>query len=444
MARESGPHLCDGIGVGMQETMEAESSASMYGELQRIYRRTLGVVAVSQVLAGLGLAAGVTVSALLAEDMLGSTGLAGLPSAFFTLGAAIASYVIGRLSQRSGRRIGLSLGYLAGAIGGVGIIVAAVSDSVLLLFLSLIVYGSGMSTNLQARYAGTDLARPERRGQAVSTILVATTFGAVAGPNLSGPLGDLGKSMNIPELAGPFLMSIVAYSLAAAVLMIFLRPDPLLSARRFESIVAPRTGSATDQAGVVDRRMLTLGASVMVVTQIIMVGIMTMTPIHMRAHHHGLSATGLVIAVHIAGMYLPSPLSGFLLDRLGRTPIIIAAAIVLPASGIIAAFAPTDSVATLAFALGLLGLGWNLGFVAGTAMITDATPLARRASTQGSVDVVVSLSGAGAGVMSGVMVATTSYTALSLLGGALALALIPLVVASQSADRDMRRSRVAA
>lgn len=424
----------------MQMTAETPSSSPEASELQRIYKRTLGVVAVSQILAGLGLAAGVTVSALLAEDMLGSTGLAGLPSAFFTLGAAIAAYVIGRLSQRSGRRIGLSTGYLAGALGGAGIIAAAVTDSIVLLFLSLIIYGSGMSTNLQARYAGADLARPERRGQAVSTILVATTFGAVAGPNLSGPLGDLGQTFNIPELAGPFLMSVAAYSLAAAVLMIFLRPDPLLSAKRFESIVSPRSGSASERAGALDRRLLTLGASVMVVTQIIMVGIMTMTPIHMRDHHHGLSATGLVIAVHIAGMYLPSPLSGFLLDRLGRTPIIIAAAIVLPASGIIAAFAPTDSVATLALALGLLGLGWNLGFVAGTAMITDATPLAVRASTQGSVDVVVSLSGAGAGVMSGVMVATTSYAALSLLGGALALALIPIVVASQSHVGRVRRS----
>ncbi|HMM40480.1 MAG TPA: MFS transporter, partial [Thermomicrobiales bacterium] len=164
----------------MQMTAETPSSSPEASELQRIYKRTLGVVAVSQILAGLGLAAGVTVSALLAEDMLGSTGLAGLPSAFFTLGAAIAAYIIGRLSQRSGRRIGLSTGYLAGALGGVGIIAAAVTDSIVLLFLSLIIYGSGMSTNLQARYAGADLARPERRRQAVSTILVPTTFGAAA------------------------------------------------------------------------------------------------------------------------------------------------------------------------------------------------------------------------------------------------------------------------
>lgn len=410
-------------------------------ELQRVYKRTLTVVSASQIFAGLGLAAGVTVSALLAEDMLGSTGLAGLPSAFFTLGAAIASYGIGRLSQRSGRRIGLSAGYIAGAIGGLGIILAAVSGSILLLFLSLIVYGSGMSTNLQARYAGTDLARPERRGQAVSTVLVATTFGAVAGPNLSGPLGDLGATMNIPELAGPFLLSIVAYLVAAGILMLFLRPDPLLTAHKFESIVSPRGGSSAGSSGLLDRRGLTLGASVMVVTQVVMVAIMTMTPIHMRDHHHGLSATGLVIAVHIAGMYLPSPLSGFLLDRLGRTPIIIAAGVILPLSGIIAAFAPTDSVAILALALGLLGLGWNLGFVAGTAMITDATPLGQRASTQGSIDVIVSLSGAGAGVMSGVMVATTSYAALSLFGGALAaVALLPIVVMTQG--KVSRQARV--
>jgi MFS family permease len=159
-----------------------------------------------------------------------------------------------------------------------------------------------------------------------------------------------------------------------------------------------------------------------------MVGIMTMTPIHMHDHGHGLSATGLVIAIHVARMYLPSPLTGWLLDRYGRMPLMVAAAIALPASGLVAALAPADSVALIAVALGLLGVGWNFGLVSGTAMVTDATRLENRAATQGSVDVGVALSGAGGGVMSGVVVASTSYTLLALIGGALALALIPIVV----------------
>lgn len=414
-------------------------------ERQRLYKRTLTVVVFSQVLGGLGLAAGVTVGALLAEEMLDSTSLSGLPSALFTLGSAGAALIVGRLSQRLGRRAGLAFGYLAGAVGGAGIILAAIIENPALLFLALFVYGSGLSTNLQARYAGTDLARPERRGQAVSTVLVATTFGAVAGPNLVDPMGKVGVSIGIPELAGPFLLSIAAYGLAAAVLMIFLRPDPLLFARRAAAATASATERVVSTASPdAHRRGIALGASVMVIAQIVMAGIMTMTPIHMRDHGHGLSATGLVIGVHVAGMFLPSPLTGYLVDRIGRIPLMIASAITLPAAGVVAAFAPADSVVILAFALGLLGLGWNFGLVAGTAMITDSTPLETRASTQGTVDVTVALSGAGGSVLSGVVVATANFTVLALVGGALALALIPVIVMAQAAQSTAASSEVAA
>jgi MFS family permease len=409
-------------------------------EHQRIYRRTLFVVVFSQILGGLGLSAGVTVGALLAQEMLDSTGLSGLPGAMFTLGSAGSALIVGRLSQRFGRRPGLSFGYLAGAVGGMGVITAAVINNPVLLFASLFVYGSGMSTNLQARYAGTDLARPERRGQAVSTVLVATTFGAVAGPNLVSPMGSVAEAVSVPVLAGPFMLATGAYLLAATVLMLLLRPDPLVVARQAAKSAAKVAGQAVvTGTTALQRRGIVLGASVMIITQIVMVGIMTMTPIHMRSHGHGLSATGLVIAVHVAGMFLPSPLTGYLVDRIGRIPLMIAAGITLPLSGIVAALAPADSVPILALALGLLGLGWNFGLVAGTAMITDSTPLETRASTQGTVDVGVALSGAGGSVMSGVVVATTSYAVLSLAGGVIALALIPIIVMAQSAQSAARR-----
>lgn len=423
--------------------MSTDSTSEL--ERQRIYKRTLSIVVFSQILGGLGLAAGVTVGALLAEEMLGSTSLSGVPSALFTLGAAGASLIVGRLSQRFGRRAGLTFGYLAGATGGVGVVASAVLDNPILLFLSLFVYGSGMSTNLQARYAGTDLALPERRGQAVSTVLVATTFGAVAGPNLVSTMGNVADSVGIPELAGPFMLSTVAYGLAAAVLMILLRPDPLIFARDAAIAAANTTERSVSRSlTALQRRGVMLGAAVMVVNQMVMVGIMTMTPIHMRDHGHGLSATGLVIAVHVAGMFLPSPLTGYLVDRIGRIPLMVAAGITLPASGVVAALAPTDSVLILTVALGLLGLGWNFGLVSATALITDSTPLERRASIQGTVDVGVALSGSGGGVMSGVVVASTSYAVLSLAGGAIALALIPLVVMAQSTQNKALAAKMSA
>lgn len=394
-----------------------------------LYKRTIRVLVGAQVLAGAGLAAGVTVGALLAEDMLGSTGSAGLPAALFTLGSAAAAMLVGRWSQRSGRRPGLAAGYAIGALGGAGVVLAATIDSVGLLFASLLLYGSGTATNLQARYAGADLVEPARRGRAVSTVLVATTVGAVVGPNLVEATGSIAVDLGTRALAGPFMLATIAYALAGVVVLALLRPDPLLTARAWAAQAGlDRPSAALDRAGPRSPGTVRLAATAMVLTQIVMVAVMTMTPIHMRDHGHSLGAAGLVISIHIAAMYLPSPLSGLLVDRLGRKPVLAGAGVTLLAAGLVAAAAPADSVPWLALALGLLGLGWSFGLVAGTAMVTDATPLARRAQTQGSVDLTVALAGATGGMSSGFVVAATSYATLSLAGGLLALAIVPLLL----------------
>lgn len=390
-------------------------------------RRVLTVLVSGQILSGAGLAAGITVGALLAQDMLGSTGLAGLPSALFTAGSALAAVTIGRISQARGRRPGLAAGYLTGAVGSAGVIAAAVAHSAVLLFVALFVYGAGSATNLQARYAGADLAAPAHRARAVSTVLVATTLGGVVGPNLAAPMGDLAGALGIPALAGPFLLSGTAYALAALVLAVWLRPDPLLLARsldlrqRTEATVARTRGPG-----------LIPGALTMILTQLVMVAIMTMTPVHMHDHGHGTAASGLVIAIHVGAMYLPSPLTGWLVDRYGPAVVAAGSGLVLLAAGVTAAAAPGDSVAVLALALALLGLGWNLGLVSGTAMITDAVPLATRARTQGLVDVSIAVAGATGGLGSGLVVSAAGYPVLALTGGILALAVLPAIVAGAS------------
>jgi MFS family permease len=394
-----------------------------------LQRRTLRVLVVAQVLSGAGLAAGITVGALLAQDMLGSTGLAGLPSALFTAGSALTAIGVGRISQTRGRRPGLAAGYAVGAVGSAGVVLAAVLDSPVLLFLMLFVYGAGSATNLQARYAGADLADPSHRARAISTVLVATTLGGVLGPLLAAPTGDLAHQVGVPHLAGPFLLAGASYVAAAVVLATWLRPDPLLLARQLaadEAAAAP-AGQAPPSAEV--GRGLVLGAVVMVLTQAVMVAIMTMTPVHMHDHGHGTGASGLVIAVHVAAMYLPSPLTGRLVDRVGRTTMAVVSGTTLLAAGLVAGFAPDDSVLLLALALALLGLGWNVGLVSGTAIITDAVPLATRARTQGRVDVSLAVAGAGGGLMSGVVVDLASYSTLSFGGGLLALAIVPAIVA---------------
>ena len=409
---------------------DAANTAGGLDHVARVQKRTLTVLVFAQVCSGAGLAAGITVGALLAQDMLDSTGWSGLPSALFTFGSAGAALAVGRLSQRWGRRPGLAAGYAAGAIGSLGIVAAAVLDNVALLFVALLVYGSGTATNLQARYAGADLADPDHRARAISTVLVATTLGAVAGPNLVGVLGDVAAAIDVPRLAGPFLLAALAYGSAAAVIATWLRPDPLMLAA---SLPKPDVGDVPDGKdgegpASLNRAAVVAGAVVMVVTQLVMVAIMTMTPVHMQHHHHALSAAGLVISNHVAAMYLPAPISGALVDRFGVTVVGFLAAAVLAAAGLTAAFAPPQSVPLLAVALALLGFGWSLGLVAGTTAITNNTPVATRARTQGTVDVFIALAGAGGGLASGFIVAAAGFTWLAVLGAIVAVVIAPAVL----------------
>jgi len=424
----------DGVKVSDVQTASLQSYTRSSEEKQKtLYKRTLFVVSISQIFGGAGLAAGVTVGALLAQQMLGTDAFAGLPSALLTLGSAGAALLVGRLSQRYGRRTGLTSGFMMGGLGAIGVIIAAIINSVFLLFTSLLVYGAGSATNLQARYAGTDLANSKQRATAISITMVFTTFGAVAGPNLVNVMGNFAHSIGVPSLAGPFILAAAAYILAGVVLFIMLRPDPLVIARTLEAT----DQEPSDKEHLVttkhteNKRGIIVGATIMVLTQIVMVAIMTMTPVHMRHHGHSLGAVGLVIGFHIGAMYLPSLVTGVLVDKLGRTAMAIASGITLLLSGLIAAFAPGDSMVLLVIALSLLGLGWNFGLISGTALIIDSTETSTRAKTQGSVDVLIALSGAAGGALSGMIVAGSSYLTLSIVGGVLSLLLIPVVIWSR-------------
>jgi MFS family permease len=395
----------------------------------------------AQILSGAGLAAGITVGALLAEQMLGSSRLSGLPTVFFTIGSAAAAVSLGWVSQRFGRRTGLSAGYLTGAVGSLGVVLAASIGNIVLLFASLLVYGAGAATNLQARYAGADLAAPSRRGRAVSIVLVATAVGAILGPNLVEVTGAVATAAGVPALAGPFMLAALAYVAGALVLWLLLRPDPLLLARSMAAAAASQGNEPTSQplrstAAPGSRRTwswaLASGAGIMILTQLIMVAIMTITPIHIEHHGYGIGVTGIVIGAHVAGMFLPSPFSGWLVDRLGYLAVAVAAGVTLLAAGLIAAWAPADSVATLVLALALLGVGWNLGLVSGTTLVTNAAPLETRARTQGVVDLGIALAGAAAGLSSGLVIAASSFAALSLAGGLLALLIIPIAAVART------------
>ncbi|WP_257148488.1 MFS transporter [Bacillus sp. AFS073361] len=402
---------------------------------QKLYRRTLLIVVMSQIFGGAGLAAGITVGALLAQEMLGTDSYAGIPAALLTFGSAGAALLIGRASQRFGRRIGLAGGFLTGGIGAVGVIVSAITSNIFLLFASLLVYGAGSASNLQARYAGVDLAKPTQRATAVSIAMVSTTFGAVAGPNLVDVMGRFAISIGVPALAGPFILGAAAFLLAGLVLLFFLRPDPLIVANALaDREVIDKSDPVEKQSSnlAMNKRGIVVGATIMVLTQIVMTAIMTMTPVYMKHHGHGLREVGMVIGFHIGAMYLPSLITGILVDKVGRTAMAIASGATLLSAGLLAGSAPSDSMLLLIVALSLLGLGWNFGLISGTALIVDSTHPSTRAKTQGAVDVLIALAGASGGALSGMVVAQTSYAGLSFAGAILSLLLIPVVIWSHS------------
>jgi len=429
-------------------------------------QRILTVLVLAQLLAGAGLAAGITVGALLAEDLLGGPGLSGLPSALFTGGSALAAIAVGKLSQARGRRPGLAAGFVVGALGALGIVAATALESLPLLFASFVIYGSGTATNLQARYAGADLATDATRARSLSYVLLGTTAGAVAGPNLVGPTGVVAEALGLAPLAGPFLLAAAAYGGAALVISLLLRPDPLLEARRMEIAAAeaaltsssssstpspsPSPSPAAEAAATaadserhavapVPTRIWTAdvitGVVVMALTQFVMVGLMTMTPVHMRAHDHTVTVVGVVISLHVAAMFLPAPLSGLLVDKFGTRAVAVSAGLVLLAAGGLAALAPPQSTALVALALILLGLGWSLGLVAGTTVLTTSVPTTVRASVQGQADVAVALSGAAGGLLSGLVFAWIDFRGLGF-----TLAALSLVVVAAVRPRTARRT----
>ncbi|SKU32068.1 major facilitator superfamily transporter [Mycobacteroides abscessus subsp. abscessus] len=374
--------------------------------------RNLTVLLLSQLVGGAGLAAGVTVGALLSQSAFGTDLLAGLPNAAATAGAAGAAAVVGALSQRWGRRVGLAFGYGAAALGSIGAVVAIATSNVVILLLSLIAYGAGSAASMQARYAGAHLASIKHQALAMSVVLMSTSVGVLVGPALLPTAQMLAANLKLPTTAGPFVLAGGSYVVAFIVVAAFLRipsgeTRPSLLIENPDAAVAGQPGPG-----------LRVGAITICGAQALMVAVMTMTPVYMRHNGFSISTIGLVIALHIASMYLPAPLSGYLADRFGSRAVGQLAALVFSGSALVVLFSQRHSLTSMIVALILLGWGWSLGVVAGSAAVTNATASAR---VQGRIDAGMSIAGALAGVLSGLVVATVGFQWLAV--SALALAL---------------------
>jgi MFS family permease len=399
---------------------------------EALQRRTLRVLVAAQVLSGLG-GSGAAAGALLALDITGSDALASLPLALLVVGSASTVVPISALSRRAGRRTGLATALAIATVGAVGVVIAGELDSFALLLAASLLFGAGNTAVMLARYAAVDLSTPDERGRAIGRVVFATTFGAVAGPNLLEPAGSVATSLGLPELTGLFLTSIAAFALAGLVLTVFLRPDPLKVAAGFEEAPGPLEERAAAAPPVPLRELLSPSAAVtglttVVVANFVMVAVMAMAPVHMQHHGHGLQFVGLVISLHIAGMFAPSPVTGWLTDRLGPLAVAGGGAALLIVAGVLSAASGAEA-STFALGLGLLGVGWNASLIAGSALLASAVPVAQRPRVEGAGELSMGVAAASATAIAGPVVGIAGYAALAAAGAVAAATLAPFLVA---------------
>ena len=403
--------------------------------LDRLQHRTIRVLVAAQIFGGGGFFLGFAVSVLLARELTDDDSLIGIPVAIAVAAAALSAGPLGSWMQHSGRRPGLAAGQLCGATGAVSVVLAARADSFPLFCGAMALFGAGNASNLLARYAASDLPTPDRRGRAISTVLLATAGGAILGPNLAEAAGALGDTLGVPDEAAPFAFSAVALVISAGIVLVGLRPDPLLAARE---AAGPTAGAGTD-AGAAEpvwTRLALTGAASMVLANVVMVGIMTMTPIHLDDAGQSLGVVGLVISLHVAGMFLPSPVTGVLVDRVGRLQVIGASGVVLVLAGGLALPSSGHDTGLVIAALVLLGIGWNLGLIGGSTLLTDSIPLSQRARAQGRADLAMGLAGALGSLASGPVMHGGGFGVLALVGGFMGAALV--VVALRAASLTPR------
>jgi MFS family permease len=402
-------------------------------DLVAIQKRTLSVLMAGQVVASAALASAVTVGAYVVQGILGQdTPWGGIATATVTTGSAFMSQLLARIMSKSGRRVGLQTGYSLAIVGGLIAGLGVQRSSLTIFLLGLFLYGNGQASNLLARYAATDLALPQERAQAMSKILFASTFGAVLGPVLVVPAQWAGQEwFGWQKYTGPWVFAALFFIGALINIFMRLRPDPLelSGGLRSQAAVGVTTPRLTEALRIIcSSRSGRVALMAMVVSQVTMVAVMTMTPVHLKAHGHE-SISSYVISLHIAGMYAFSPLVGRFSDARGRLPTILVGGLLLVFATILAAVAGEAAV-VLFPALWLLGIGWSFALIGGSSLLVDSVPTESRVTVQGSADVMMSLCGGIAGFSSGFIRKAIGYHMLSSIAMLLAGVLIAVAYSS--------------
>lgn len=379
---------------------------------QAIQKRTVKVLATTQILSGVGVAGTVAAGSLLVSSISNSETLAGLSQTTSVLGAAAMAIPLSKLTQRGGRRLGLSVGYTVGLIGAAFAIFGGSQKNLVAMLIGTFLVGAASASGYQARFAATDLAEDEHRSKQLSYVVWGSTVGAVTGPNLMEPAGALAETLGLPKLVGPYILAMITLGLAVTVIRLFLKPDPYLTAARILSAGEEKTEllSAKKTLAIIRKNPKALFAiAAIAIGHVAMVSVMVMTPVHMAHVDVTLKVIGFVISVHILGMYAFSPIVGSLSDRYGRKSVIQLGVLILLLSTIIAGAADANDSFSLGFGLFLLGLGWSCTLIGGSTLLSESVETELRPSSQGASDLLMNLMGAGGGAIAGVVIGTLGY-----------------------------------
>lgn len=379
------------------------TTAAQHQEWAPLQQRTMATLRMAQVPGQAAVAGVVAVVALLAKDLLGgSDRLAGTGSAAFTLGSAFLAVPLSAYMRRRGRRPGLMLAFGLGAIGAAIAGTAGQLRWFPLYIVGMVFFGGAQAGTLQGRYIAADLAAEHARAKAIAAIVWVGTLGAVFGPVLTPYEKRLGEAIGLDEFVGPFFFASLLLVASLAIVSARLRPDPLAVNGQLDpqaERVRPLHQVRASVRVIASSHLAPLGLAAMVVSQTAMVAVMTMTPPHMKDHDHG-DLSAYVIALHIFGMYGFAPLVGRFVGRVGPVKAVMGGSVVLGAGTVvtvIAGYVP----AMIFFGLFLLGVGWNIGLIAGSTILTGSVPEDARVEVQGTADLTMSFCGGVAAFSSG-------------------------------------------